>query len=120
MDVAVIIVQVAIALGILNVWVLRYGKATEWRGGTAENMREEFEAYGLPGWSVHVIGFLKILFAVCLVAGIWYPELTRPAAIGLAVLMVGAIAMHVKVKDPLKKSLPAFTMLVLSLIVAIA
>jgi len=42
---------------------------------------------------------------------------TRPAAYGMAVLMLGAIVMHFKVKDPLKKSLPAFTMLLLSLIV---
>jgi cell shape-determining protein MreD len=30
------------------------------------------------------------------------------------VLMIGAILMHVKIGDPLKKSLPAFLMLVLS------
>jgi hypothetical protein len=34
--------------------------------------------------------------------------------------MLGAVAMHVKVKDPLKKSLPALTMLVLCIIVAVA
>jgi hypothetical protein len=32
--------------------------------------------------------------------------------------MLGAVAMHVKVKDPLTKSLPALSLLVLSLIVA--
>jgi hypothetical protein len=55
---------------------------------------------------------------VLLVAGIWYPAVTQPAAIGMAVLMLGAVAMHVKIGDPPQKSLPAFTMLVLSLIVA--
>jgi hypothetical protein len=33
-------------------------------------------------------------------------------------LMVGAIVMHIKVSDPIKRSLPALTMLVLSLVVA--
>jgi hypothetical protein len=37
---------------------------------------------------------------------------------GVVVLMLGAIAMHVKVGDPRQKSLPAALLLVLSLIVA--
>jgi hypothetical protein len=117
MDV-VAIIQIVIALGILNVWIFRFGKSTQWRGGEARNMKEEFEVYGLPGWSVQVIGFLKVLCAVGLIAGIWYPAVTQPAAIVLAILMLGAVAMHVKVKDPAKKSLPALTMLILCLVVA--
>lgn len=118
METAILVIQVVIALGILNVWLLRFGKATSWRGGDAQNMKEEFAVYGLPGWFVSVVGFLKLLFAAGLIAGVWIPELTQPAAIGLAVLMLGAVAMHFKVKDPMKRSLPAFTMLVLCLIVA--
>ena len=55
-----------------------------------------------------------ILRMACLIAGIWFPAVVPIAAIGLAILMLGAIAMHFKVKDPMMKSLPAFTMLVLS------
>lgn len=44
---------------------------------------------------------------------------SRSAAIGMAVLMIGAISMHIKVKDSLKKTLPSLTLLVLSLLVAI-
>ena len=117
MDV-IAVIQIVIALGILNVWIFRFGQSTQWRGGEANNMKEEFQVYGLPGWSVQVIGLLKVLCAVGLIAGIWYPALTQPAAIVLAVLMLGAIAMHVKVKDPAKKSLPALTMLILCLFVA--
>lgn len=114
-----IIAQIVIALGIFNVWIVRYNKPSSWRGGKAVNMKEEFATYGLPGWSVKVIGFLKILLAVLLIVSIWIPALVTPSAIGMAVLMLGAIAMHIKVKDTLKKSLPAFSMLVLSLIVII-
>ena len=64
------------------------------------------------------IGAAKILLATCLILGIWVPVLVKPAAIAMALLMIGAVSMHVKVKDTLQKSLPAFTMLVLSLIVA--
>ena len=120
METAVLVIQVVIALGIYNVWLLRFGKETEWRGGTAKNLREEFEAYGLPPWFMGIVGFLKLLFATLLIVGIWYQPVVRPAAVGMAVLMLGAIAMHVKVSDPLKRSLPAFTMLVLSGIVAFA
>ena len=41
----VILCQVIIALGIFNVWIIRYGKETSWRGGDAINMQEEFSAY---------------------------------------------------------------------------
>jgi uncharacterized membrane protein YphA (DoxX/SURF4 family) len=112
-----IVIQIIIGLSIYNVWLLRFGKATGWRGGEAKNMKEEFAVYGLPGWMVGVVGFLKLLFATCLIAGIWFPVFTKPAAMGMAILMLGAIAMHVKVKDPLKRSLPALSLLVLSLLV---
>jgi uncharacterized membrane protein YphA (DoxX/SURF4 family) len=112
-------VQVVIALGIYNVWLVRRGMVTGWRGGTAKNLKEEFEVYGLPGWFMGVVGFLKLLLATLLIAGIWLPALTRPAAAGMAVLMLGAVAMHVKVKDPLKRSLPALSMLAMSLLVAL-
>lgn len=114
-----IVIQVVIAASIFNVWILRYGKPTNWRGGTAKNMKEEFEAYGLPEWFMKLIGFLKLALSVLLIAGIFVPALVKPAAIGMAVLMLGAIAMHIKVKDPLIKSIPAFTFLVLSIILII-
>ena len=113
-------IQVAVALGIYNVWLLRFGKSTNWRGGTARTMKEEFAVYGLPGWFMGVVGFLKLLFATLLIVGLWVPVVTRPAAAGLAVLMAGAVAMHFKVQDPPLRSLPAFVMLVLSLLVALA
>jgi hypothetical protein len=120
MDLAVKVIQVVIALGIYNVWLVRFGKSTAWRGGTARNLKEEFEVYGLPGWFMGLVGFLKLLFATLLIAGIWFPVVTRPAAAGMAALMLGAVAMHAKVKDPVMRSLPALTMLVLSVIVAVA
>ena len=117
METVSLIIQIVIALGIFNVWLLRYGKATGWRGGNATNMKEEFAVYGLPPWFVGVIGGLKLLLATALIVGIALPVLTKPAAIGMAVLMLGAIAMHFKVKDPLKRSVPALSLLALSLLV---
>jgi uncharacterized membrane protein YphA (DoxX/SURF4 family) len=120
MNYLVIAIQLVIALGILNVWLIRSRWATDYRGGNAKNLKEEFEVYGLPRWFMGVVGFFKILFAVMLIAGIWVPNLTKPAAIGMAVLMLGAVSMHIKVKDPLKKALPALSLFVLCVAVALA
>ena len=114
-----LLLQVVIALGILNVWLLRFNKPTPWRGAAATNLKEEFAAYGLPTAALYVIGFLKVLCALLLLAALWIPAMAMPAASLIALLMMGAIAMHMKIGDPLKKSLPAATMLVLSLLVAL-
>ena len=108
------VLQLVVALGLLNVWLLRSGRATSYRGGSAKTLRQEFSAYGLPDAAFYVVGTLKILSAVLLIAGIWYPALVLPAAAVVAVLMVGALMMHLKVKDPAIKSLPAFLMLLMS------
>lgn len=120
MESLVLVIQIVIALGILNVWLLRSRKQTDWRGGDARNMKEEFLVYGLPVWFMGVVGFFKIAFASMLILGVWFPFLTKPAAIGMAILMLGAVLMHLKVKDPLKKSLPASSLLLLCLVVVIS
>ncbi len=102
-----IALQLFVALGVLNVWLLRANKPSAYRGGNARNLREEFPAYGLPAGSMYLVGAIKILLALTLIAGIWFPVLVRPAAIGMGLMMLGAVAMHVKIGDPLKKSLPA-------------
>jgi len=78
-------------------------------------MKEEFAAYGLPAWSLYVVGTLKIGVAVALVAGLWMPVVVFPAALLLGGLMLGAVAMHVKIRDPLLKSMPALVMLLLAI-----
>ncbi|MFT4688686.1 MAG: DoxX family protein [Verrucomicrobiia bacterium] len=108
-------IQVVVALGIINVWVFRFEKATAWRGGSARNLKEEFATYGLPAWFMVVVGCLKVTFAVLLIAALWSPRLLPVAGGGIAILMLGAVLMHVKVRDPLKKSAPAAMMLALSL-----
>lgn len=113
------IVQAVIAIGIFNVWLMRFGKRTTWRGGSATNMKEEFEAYGLPGGALYFVGFLKLLCASLLLVGIWVSPVTLPAACVIALLMLGAVAMHFKIGDSPKKSLPAASLLALSLLVLI-
>lgn len=120
MPIAALVFQVALALVILNVWLLRVNRATDYRGGAAQNMKEEFAVYGLPPVMFYVVGALKLACAVALLVGVYEPAATRPGAAGLAALMAGAAVMHVKVKDPPKKAMPALTLLALSLFVVFA
>ena len=113
MHIILIVLQVTVALGILNVWLLRSGRATPYRGRDAKTLRAEFAAYGLPFWVMVVVGVLKVGLALALLAALWLPALLRPAALSLGVLMLGAIAVHLLVKDPVIKSLPALAMLVM-------
>ena len=105
------LLQVIAALGIFNVWLLRFGQDTEYRGGKASNMSEEFMVYRLPPFAVYIVGFLKITSAIGLLAGIFLQSFVIPSAILLAALMIGAFGMHLKIKDPFRKSIPALIML---------
>ena len=108
------VLQVLSALGLINVWIIRSGVTTPYRGGDAKTLRDEFITYGLPTWIFYTVGFLKIAAAVALVVGIWKTQLIVPASGIVCVLMVGALAMHFKVKDSVIKSLPALGMLLIN------
>lgn len=121
MDSIQYLLQLVTGLGILNVWILRYNQGTAYRGGTAADMKAEFASYGLPSWSVYLIGGLKITAALALILGIYFESLIIPFASLLGLLMVGALLMHLKVKDPFKKTIPALVMLMLCIsIIALA
>lgn len=112
--------QIAVALSVLNVWLLRSQKATAWRGGNALSLRDEFRVYGLPDWFMTATGVFKVCLALALLAGLWMPSLARPAAIGVAIFMTGAVVMHVKVSDPFRKAVPALSLGLLATIVSLA
>lgn len=118
MNYLIIALKVIVGLSILNVWLVQYNKATRWRGGDATTIFEEFEAYGLPSWSVYVVGTLKVILALLLIVSIWYAELQFAAAVGLAILLSGSVVMHFKIGDPLFKSFPAALFLVMCLVIA--
>lgn len=110
--------KLIVSLGILNVWLVRGVKATPYRGGDAKNLRDEFATYGLPFWFMCVVGVLKVGLALALLTSIWIHSVAQPAAIGLGALMLGAFAMHLKVKDPMKKALPSLAVLALCAAIA--
>ena len=106
--------MITVAAVVLNVWLFRFGKATIFRGGDATNMIEEFAAYGLSETMVYLVGGLKILAALGLLIGFFNKKTIIPAAGLMAVLMIGAIAMHFKIDDEAIKFLPAGLMFALS------
>ena len=106
-----ILFQLFVAFGLLNVWLIRRNKITTYRGSSACSLKDEFAIYGLPLWSFYVVGFIKISSAFLLLLGLWIPFLVFPSALVISLMMVGALFMHMKVRDPLMKSLPALIML---------
>lgn len=108
------ILQVIVGLGLLNVWLVRARSATAYRGGEAQSLREEFAVYGLPEWTFYLVGGLKIVAGVLFIVGVWVPGLVRLPAAVVAALMVGALAMHAKAKDPVSKFLPALSVLIMT------
>lgn len=111
-----ILLQAVVGLGLLNVWLVRARSSTAYRGGDADSLKDEFQAYGLPVAAFWIVGGLKIAAGLILLVGVVFPlPMLVPIAAGIVVtLMVGAIAMHVKVGDPPQRSLPAVLMLLMS------
>jgi uncharacterized membrane protein YphA (DoxX/SURF4 family) len=114
MDPWINVVQAFIAVAMFDVWLFRYNRPQRARGGDAQTMEEEFRVYGLPDWFRSVVRVLKLCAGTLMVVGVWSPEVALAAGVLLVILMGGAILMHIKVRDPIYKSIPATTFFVLS------
>lgn len=99
---------------ILNVWLLRSGQQTPYRGSDASTLMEEFLAYGLSENIFYIVGFIKILAAIFLLFGLFYKKTIIPSATLIAFIMVVALYMHFKVDDSFIKHFPALVMFILS------
>lgn len=119
MDYLLMALKLIVALGILNVWLLRRSKATAYRGKDAKTLREEFAVYGLPFPVFCLIGIFKVGLALALMASFWIPSLAQPAAVGMGALMLGAFVMHLKVRDPISKALPSLAVLAMCAAIAL-
>lgn len=119
MEYVIVALKLIVGFSILNVWLVRAKKPTPYRGGDANNIIEEFQNYGLPAWFTYVIGTAKVFLAIMLIVSVFYPGIGTYAAYGIAFLMLGAVAMHVKIGDPPVKAFPALTFLAFSLLIAL-
>ena len=108
------LLQLLVGLGLINVWLVRANRPSPYRGGDAQTLEEEFQVYGLPPWVYKLVGVLKVGSALALIVGMWVPSLVDPAAMLVIFLMLSAIAMHAKVKDPPVKYVPAAVVLMMA------
>ena len=114
----IIFLKIIVGVSIINVWLIQPNKPSRWRGGDAKTIIEEFNVYGLSKTFYNFVFVIKVGLAVLLLVSIKYDFLTLYSSLGLASLLGGSIVMHIKVKDALFKSFPAFLFMVMNLIIA--
>ena len=112
------IIQLAVSLSILNVWLFRRDKATSYRGATAMTLLEEFRAYGFPDWVYYTVGPVKVLTAILMIVAIWNPMLLFPSTLCMAGMMLTALICHLRIRqDSLTKAIPAGTIFLLCAVI---
>lgn len=109
MQITSIILQVILGLGFFMFGFMKFGK----------QMTKEFQRYGYPQGFRIFTGLIEVICAAGMFLGIWYPPFAALAGILLAVTMIGALATHLRVKDPGKSMGAPSILLILSIIVAI-
>ena len=78
-----------------------------------------FRNLGLPQWFRVVTGFVQLIGVTVLIIGYWYPGAIAWAGIWLGITMLMACLVHIRVKDPIGKTMPAFVFAVLIVILTI-
>ncbi|WP_124981395.1 DoxX family protein [Nonlabens xiamenensis] len=117
LEILEIIIKLFIAGSIVNVWVFNKDDVSRWRGGNADTLEDEFGLYGLSKTTMYIVGTIKVLLAALLIMSILLPIVEWPAAIGMGIMMLGAIYMHISVGDDFIKSAPAGLFLILCFVI---
>jgi hypothetical protein len=112
-----IILKLIVSLTILNVWILRVNKSSIYRGGDSVDLVSEFLSYGLSINIMYTVGTIKLISALLLLLSIFYKKFETVPLIIISILMIGAIYFHYSLGDELIKSLPAATILLMSLVI---
>ena len=92
------------SVAIFFVWVVRY-----------DNIRKEFVEYNLPSWVRDLVGILKLSFAAML----QFPneELVKIGALGISLLMLGAVVTHLRLKSNFRRYIASVAMLSISVFI---
>ena len=109
--------QLFIGVSIMVIWIARTTVASSYRVGDAQTLSEEFTEAGLTEGVYQVMRVFKPIFAFLLVIGIVYDPFFIPCMTFTTLAMLGAVVAHIKVKDEIKKMVPAITLLVFCFIV---
>ena len=92
------------SVAIFFVWVVRY-----------DNIKKEFVEYNLPSWVRDIVGILKLSFATMLQfsnAGV-----VKIGALGISVLMLGAVVTHLRLKSNFRRYIASVAMLSISIFI---
>ena len=85
----------------------------------SSSMKREFERYRL-GSQRTLVGGLQLCAAIGLLAGLSQPWMGRAASAGLALMMLTAVGVRIKIKDTLLQTIPALIYLVLNAYLSLA
>lgn len=77
---------------------------------------QNFKRLQLPQWFRVVTGVVQLIGAAGLFVGYFYSQWTTIASIWLAIIMVGAIFAHIRIKDSFKQMLAAVLLLCLIIV----
>jgi hypothetical protein len=115
MSVALWIAAIVLALAMLGAGSMKLIRSREQIVAMGMGYAQHF-----PSGAIKAIGALEVLAAIGLIVpgltGI-APILVPLAATGVAILMLGAIITHVRLRDPIGQSVPAFVLLLVALFV---
>ena len=92
------------SVAIFFVWVVRY-----------DNIKKEFIDYNLPTWVRDLVGILKISFAAMLQFS--NEGLVKIGALGISILMFGAVVTHLRLKSNFRRYIASVAMLSISVFI---
>lgn len=98
------LIKTFILSSVLFVWVIRY-----------QNIVEEFKQYSYPNWLRDVVGILKITFVISIMSS--DPHMIQIGSASISILMAAALLTHLRVKNPIFKMIPSFSLMSLNLII---
>ena len=80
----------------------------------SQKMVTEFERYGLARFRV-LVGLLEIFGSIGLIVGYFFsPAIQLVSSVGLTILMILAVQLRVRLKDPFIEILPAFGLMIIN------
>lgn len=85
-----------------------------------QRMVDEFKRWGYPDTIRTATGAVELLSGVLLLVGIAVPALAITGALLIIFAMIGALATHLRARDPIAKWLPAAVLLALTLTLVIS
>lgn len=109
MQIAIVLVTIALAvyLGVAAVLNIFY----------MEHSRENSAHLQISSSLARFIGWCQLAAVIGLIAGLFWRPLGIAAAVGLLLLMIGAVIAHRRVQDPISQTVPAIVVFVLSAVV---